>query len=88
MIGIDNETTLGELTMYEMITYSAIAGGYIAVMSFIQGDNEGSSVVPILVLAAGCYVIYKLPISIGAIILYNIINIGCIIWSACKLKDY
>lgn len=84
MIEITDETTLKDLTNYEFVIYSAIA----VIVSFI-GANLGENIEqflenPIAILSAAIiiiptFVFCLIPLSTGAVILYNIINIGVII---------
>ncbi|WP_072544612.1 hypothetical protein [Mediterranea massiliensis] len=84
MIEITNETTLKDLASYEFITYSIIAG----IVSFIASIYEDNEIGYISLLAIGitCGVAKEMPFSIGLIILYNIINVGGIIWAICTNK--
>lgn len=81
MIEITNETTLGDLVSYEFITYSAVAGLVSAIASLYKDNEIGYLSLLAIGLAGG--ILKDMPLSIGVIILYNIINVGAIIWAIC-----
>lgn len=85
MIDITEETTLGDLTLYEYMTYSVIAGVVCLVPTFYKDNSAGFlSLFAIGIMFA---VVKEMPLSMGLIILYNIINIGGIIWAVCTNED-
>lgn len=81
MIEITNETTLGDLTSYEFITYSVVAG-IVSLIATLYEDNE-TGYISLFAIGITCGVVKEMPLSMGLIILYNIINVGGIIWAIC-----
>lgn len=82
VIEITEKTTLGDITLYECYIYSAIAGLFSLIASCYGQHNKEDSEIKILIvipIAIGLVLIKRLPLSMGLIALYNIINIGCII---------
>ena len=73
IITIESDTTMGDILKYEQIVYSALTAIYIIIMDVVQGDENGDS---------------GLPIMLGSVILYSVLNIVAIIWGACELKKY
>ena len=81
IITIEGDTTMGDILKYEQIVYSALTAIYIIIMNIVQGDDNGDSSSPITYLGARF-----LPLSMGSVILYSVLNIVAIIWGACELK--
>lgn len=85
MIEITDETTLETLISYEFIIYSIIAGTVSLIASTYAGNETGLN--SILVIGATWFIAKEMPLSTGLIILYNLINIGGIIWAICSNKN-
>ena len=88
IITIESDTTMGDILKYEQIVYSALTAIYIIIMSLSQGlESKGDDgVSPILLVIATYFGARFLPLSMGSVILYSILNIVAIIWGACELK--
>ena len=88
IITIEGDTTMGDILKYEQIVYSALTAIYIIIMSLSQGlESKGDDgVSPILLVIATYFGARFLPLSMGSVILYSILNIVAIIWGACELK--
>ena len=52
----------------------------------MQGDDNGDSSSPIMLVIATYLGARFLPLSMGSVILYSVLNIVAIIWGACELK--
>lgn len=81
MIEITNKTTLGDLTSYEFITYSVVAG-VVSLIATLYEDNE-IGYISLIAIGITCGIVREVPLSMGLIVLYNIINVGGIIWAIC-----
>lgn len=90
IITIEGDTTMGDILKYEQIVYSTLTAIYIIIMSLSQGlESKGDDgVSPILLVIATYFGARFLPLSIGSVILYSVLNIVAIIWGACELKKY
>ena len=55
-------------------------------MNIVQGDDNGDSSSPIMLVIATYFGARFLPLSMGSVILYSVLNIVAIIWGACELK--
>ncbi len=88
IITIEGDTTMGDVLKYEQIVYSTLTAIYIIIMSLSQGlESKGDDgVSPILLVIATYFGARFLPLSMGSVILYSILNIVAIIWGACELK--
>ena len=88
IITIEGDTTMGDILKYEQIVYSTLTAIYIIIMSLSQGlESKGDDgVSPILLVIATYFGARFLPLSMGSVILYSILNIVAIIWGACELK--
>ena len=86
IITIESDTTMGDILMYEQIVYSALTAIYIIIMDVVQGDENGDSGLPIMLVIATYFGARFLPLSMGSVILYSVLNIVAIIWGACELK--
>ena len=88
IITIEGDTTMGVILKYEQIVYSTLTAIYIIIMSLSQGlESKGDDgVSPILLVIATYFGARFLPLSMGSVILYSILNIVAIIWGACELK--
>ena len=53
--------------------------------SLLYEDNE-IGYISLLVIGITCGIVKEMPLSTGLIILYNLINIGGIIWAICTNK--
>lgn len=91
VIKITEETTLKDITDYELYIYSAIsilfsfiASGYKQQQNDDDPIMQGSLIMFILLLLLGFVKI--MPISMGIVALYNIINISAIIYAICTNK--
>lgn len=89
MIEITPETTLGDIQTYEYIIYSAISVIILIGIVLLRDDDYNASVgPPILLVIASCVIICNLPIVMGTLILYNLVNVIAIIWGAyCTSND-
>lgn len=90
IITIESDTTMGDILKYEQIVYSTLTAIYIIIMSLSQGlESKGDDgVSPILLVIATYFGARFLPLSMGSVILYSVLNIVAIIWGACELKKY
>lgn len=88
IITIESDTTMGDILKYEQIVYSALTAIYIIIMDVVQGDENGDSGLPIILVIAAYLGARFLPLSMGSVILYSVLNIVAIIWGACELKKY
>ncbi|MEO5138542.1 hypothetical protein ABH004_20735 [Bacteroides ovatus] len=88
IITIEGDTTMGDVLKYEQIVYSTLTAIYIIIMSLSQGlESKGDDgVSPILLVIATYFGARFLPLSMGSVILYSILNIVAIIGGACELK--
>ena len=86
IITIEGDTTMGDILKYEQIVYSALTAIYIIIMNIVQGDDNGDSSSPIMLVIATYLGARFLPLSMGSVILYSVLNIVAIIWGACELK--
>ena len=77
-----------DILKYEQIVYSALTAIYIIIMDVVQGDENGDSGLPIMLVIATYFGARFLPLSMGSVILYSVLNIVAIIWGACELKKY
>ena len=75
-----------DILKYEQIVYSALTAIYIIIMNIVQGDDNGDSSSPIMLVIATYLGARFLPLSMGSVILYSVLNIVAIIWGACELK--
>lgn len=84
LIYVDSEITFGELMSYEFKIYSFIAGAISLIALFYnKNGNKDIGFFSLLAIGFTCAVTIKMPLSLGLIILYNIINVGAIIWTIC-----
>lgn len=88
IITIESDTTMGDILKYEQIVYSALTAIYIIIMDVVQRDENGDSGLPIMLVIATYFGARFLPLSMGSVILYSVLNIVAIIWGACELKKY
>ena len=86
IITIESDTTMGDILKYEQIVYSALTAIYIIIMNVVQGEENEDSSSPIMLVIATYFVAMFLPLSMGSVVLYSILNIVAIIWGACELK--
>ena len=86
IITIESDITMGDILKYEQIVYSALTAIYIIIMDVVQGDENGDSGLPIILVIAAYFGARFLPLSMGSVILYSVLNIVAIIWGACELK--
>ena len=86
IITIEGDTTMGDILKYEQIVYSALTAIYIIIMNIVQGDDNGDSSSPIMLVIATYLGARFLHLSMGSVILYSVLNIVAIIWGACELK--
>lgn len=52
IITIESDTTMGDILKYEQIVYSALTAIYIIIMDVVQGDENGDSGLPIMLVIA------------------------------------
>ena len=55
-------------------------------MNVVQGEENEDSSSPIMLVIATYFGARFLPLSMGSVVLYSILNIVAIIWGACELK--
>lgn len=87
IITIESDTTMGEILKYEQIVYSALTAIYIIIMDVVQGEEDGDATLPVMLVIATYLGARFLPLSMGSVILYSVLNIVAIIWEACELKS-
>lgn len=89
MIGITGETTLGEITFYECLTYSIIAAIFsLVASSYSPNKNEDpKGFIWLIAITIVTILIKEIPLSVGLIALYNIVNIAAIILSVSTNKN-
>lgn len=83
IITIEGDTTMGDILKYEQIVYSALTAIYIIIMNIVDNGDSSS---PIMLVIATYLGARFLPLSMGSVILYSVLNIVAIIWGACELK--
>lgn len=86
MTEITGDMTLGDITFYECLTYSVIAGVISVVASLYKSDGD-IEFIPLMFIVGILGCIKTMPISLGLIILYNIVNVSCIIWAICTNRN-
>lgn len=86
IITIDSDTSFGDILKYEQMIYSALTIIYILIMDIVQGEDDSDGMLPIMLVIATYFGARFLPLSIGSVILYSVLNIVAIIWEACELK--
>lgn len=86
IITIEGDTTMGDILKYEQIVYSALTAIYIIIMDVVQGEENGDAALPVMLVIATYFGARFLPLSMGSVILYSVLNIVAIIWGACELK--
>ena len=79
IITIEGDTTMGDILKYEQIVYSALTAIYIIIMNIVQGDDNGDSSSPIMLVIATYLGARFLPLSMGSVIfktfvLYHYVN--------------
>lgn len=79
IIEITDETTLADLKLYETTIYSAVT--ILALIILGKNENDGSLLLYLGVVFFAWLVMNNLPVSIGLFVLYNIVNIGVIIFA-------
>lgn len=87
IITIDGDTTMGDILNYEQMVYSALTVIYIIIMDVVQKIKSGDSTCPIMLVIVTYLGARFLPLSMGSVILYSVLNIVAIIWEACELKS-
>ena len=58
--------------------YSALTAIYIIIMGVVQGDENGDSGLPIMLVIATYFGARFLPLSMGSVILYSVLNLSLI----------
>lgn len=74
-IEITGDMTLSDIAHYEKLAYTSIPI-IISTISSILEDNEGKLCISLLL----CLVISFIPYSMVSVIIFNIVNIGIIVW--------
>ena len=59
---------MGDILKYEQIVYSALTAIYIIIMDVVQGDENGDSGLPIMLVIATYFGARFLPLSMGSVI--------------------
>ena len=77
IITIEGDTTMGDILKYEQIVYSALTAIYIIIMNIVQGDDNGDSSSPIMLVIATYLGARFLPLSMGSVILYSASMASC-----------
>ena len=86
IITIEGDTTMGDILKYEQIVYSALTAIYIIIMNIVQGDDNGDSSSPIMLVIATYLGARFLPLSMGSVILYSVLNIVAIILGSLRVE--
>lgn len=89
MIDITGDMTLGDITFYECLTYSAIAAIFSLIASNspnINGNEKPKGFIWLFAITIVTILIKEMPLSVGLITLYNIVNIIAIILSVSTNK--
>ena len=68
IITIEGDTTMGDILKYEQIVYSALTAIYIIIMNIVQGDDNGDSSSPIMLVIATYLGARFLPLSMGSVV--------------------
>ena len=76
IITIEGDTTMGDILKYEQIVYSALTAIYIIIMNIVQGDDNGDSSSPIMLVIATYLGARFLPLSMGSVIVQCIKHCG------------
>lgn len=86
---VTEDTTLGEVTFYECLTYSIIAAIFsLVASSYSPNKNEDpKGFIWLVAITIVTILIKEMPLSIGLIALYNIVNIAAIILSVSTNKN-
>lgn len=90
MIDITGDMTLGDITFYECLTYSAIAALFSLIASNspnINGNEDPKGFIWLFAITIATILIKEMPLSVGLIALYNIVNITAIILSVSTNKN-
>ncbi|WP_174646353.1 hypothetical protein [Bacteroides sp. Marseille-P8574] len=90
VLSIIGDTILGDITFYECLTYSAIAAIFSLVATNIPdiGDNDNpKGLIWFFAIMIVTILIKEMPLSVGLIVLYNIVNIAAIILSVVTNKN-
>ena len=62
IITIESDTTMGDILKYEQIVYSALTAIYIIIMDVVQGDENGDSGLPNMIVIATYFGASFLPL--------------------------
>ena len=86
---VTEDTTLGEVTFYECLTYSIIAAIFsLVASSYSPNKNEDpKGFIWLIAITIVTILIKEMPLSAGLIALYNIVNIAAIILSVSTNKN-
>lgn len=90
MIDITGDMTLGDIIFYECLTYSAIAVIFSLIASNspnINGNEDPKGFIWLFTITIAIILIKEMPLSVGLVILYNIVNIIAIILSVSTNKN-
>lgn len=79
MIEITGDMTLSDIAHYENLSYSSIPL-IISTISSIIENNDGKLCISLLLCLVANLCIGVMPFSMTAVILFNIVNIGIIVW--------
>jgi len=85
MIEIEPETTLEQIQNYEYLIYSILTGCVLIVIGFIRQEANWSS--PLVMVIFVGILIRVIPLTLGSVILYNVLNIAAIIGVAYSKEE-
>lgn len=86
MIEMSPETTLEDIQTYEYAIYSVLSAIILITIGILKEDIA-TIVLPVGVIIMAGVIMCKLPYVLGTVILYNLINIGSIIWGVYNKVD-
>ena len=75
IITIESDTTMGDILKYEQIVYSALTAIYIIIMDVVQGDENGDSGLPIILVIAALVQFVEMFMKTVMPPLYNALGI-------------
>lgn len=90
MMDITGDMTLGNITFYECLTYSAIAAIFSLIAANypnISGNEDPKGFIGLIAITIVTILIKEMPLSVGLIALYNIVNIIAIALSVSTNKN-
>lgn len=82
MIEETPELTLEKIQTYEYVIYSTVTVIILIGIAILRDDYNASVTTPAGLVITACIIACNLPCVLGTVLLYNLINIGAIIWGA------